>query len=72
MKSTRTFEKEKSYPVLKSRIDGGHGNLTVLFSSENTGTVVFCENNSHPIGYFTQRWPEAEFEETTACVTLQN
>jgi hypothetical protein len=60
--------KEKEYPYL--------GYFTseqiVLFTSPNTGTLLWSSNDKHKIGYWSDKWSEIVFEVFKGSLNLTN
>jgi hypothetical protein len=44
----------------------------VLFSSEDTGQVVWSDNTERPLGYYACDWAEWSFSPFSGSITLSN
>lgn len=65
--STKLFQ----FPFLMSKSFCGL-DIVVLFSSEKVGTVVKSNNESFPIGYWSEKWDMSYFVPCNSYITLEN
>jgi hypothetical protein len=64
---------ERTYPYIGKHVVVGK-TVYVLFSAQNTGTVLNASDNLYDIGYFSADWKESVYEvlDSGLQIILQN
>jgi hypothetical protein len=77
MKSTivdkGTNIEERTYPYIGKCVSNGE-TTCILFSAQNTGTILSTSDNLYEIGYYDKNWHESKFTilDPNTQIILQN